>query len=116
MKFVTVPALCDGDVDYDGDDDYVAPLPVEVEGGGDGRGGEDEGVQEPHHCRVQVLRPGTMSPKLCSSDSSSVPLLGLVVQIEIEDGGDVAQARSQDAKANERQGETVMCDNNSIKL
>ena len=89
---------------------------MEVEGGGDGRGGEDEGVQEPHHCRVQVLRPGTMSPKLCTSDSSSVPLLGLVVEIEIEDGGDVAQARSQDAKANERQGETVICDNNSIKL
>ena len=47
---------------------------------------------------------------------SSVPLLCLVVKIEIEDGGDVAQARSQDAKANECQGETVMCDNDSIKL
>ena len=60
-RVIVVLVLCDeschGDVGYDGDDDYVVPLPVEVEGGGDGGGGEDEGVQEPHHRRVQVLRP-----------------------------------------------------------
>ena len=57
-----------------------------------------------------------MLPKLCASAVVYLPLLCLVVEIEIEDGGDVAQARSQDAKANERQGETVMCNSNSIKL
>ena len=38
-----------------------------------------------------------------------VPLVGLVVKVEVEDGGDVAQASSQDAKADEGQGVTEMC-------
>ena len=37
-------------------------------------------------------------------------------KIEIEDGGDVAQASSQDAKADEGQGVTEMCNLSGIKF
>ena len=76
---------------------------MEVEGGGDGRENEDDGIQELHRCRVQVLRPARVFTQVVLR---GVPLLGLVVKVELEDGGDVAQASSQDAKADEGQGVT----------
>ena len=79
---------------------------MEVEGGGDGRENEDDGIQELHRSRVQVLRPARVFTQVVHR---GVPLVGLVVKVEVEDGGDVAQASSQDAKADEGQGVTEMC-------
>ena len=38
------------------------------------------------------------------------------MKVEVEDGGDVAQASSQDAKADEGQGVTEMCNLSGIKF